>query len=83
MAREVMTREVMAEPGQQNRYDQVLAHYMGGAISPSWSAELLELAPSLLRDRSDRLEVPQRMVPAGAKEAKQDVDTSLNWPNIS
>ena len=76
-------RAVVAEPGQQKRYDQVLAHYLEGAISLSRAAELLELAPSALRNRFNRLEVPQRMAPASAEEAKQDVDTSLNWRDVS
>lgn len=71
------------DPGDQERFNQVIAHYLGEAISLSRAAELLEMAPSTLRDRFDRLDVPRRIAPSGAGEARRDVQTALNWPGDS
>lgn len=71
------------DPGEQERYNQVLAHYLGEAISLGRAAELLEMAPSALRDRFDRLEVPRRIAPSGEEEARRDVQTALNWSGES
>lgn len=75
--------ELAGGAGDQERFNQVIAHYLGRAISLSRAAELLEMAPSALRDRFDRLEVPQRIAPSGAEEARRDVQTALNWPGES
>jgi len=75
--------ELAGVAGDQERFNQVIAHYLRQAISLSRAAELLEMAPSALRDRFDRLEVPRRMAPSGAEEARRDVQTALNWPGDS
>jgi len=75
--------ELTGDPGEQERYNQVLAHYLGEGISLSRAAELLEMAPNVLRDRFDRLNVPRRIAPSGAEEARRDVQTALNWPGES
>lgn len=67
----------------QDRYNQVMAHYLGEAISLSRAAELLEMAPSVLRDRFGRLDVPRRVAPSGAEEAKRDVQAALSWPEAT
>jgi predicted HTH domain antitoxin len=71
------------DPGEQERYNQVLAHYLGEAISLGRAAELLEMVPSALRDRFDRLEVPRRIAPSGEEEARRDVQAALNWSGES
>lgn len=75
--------KLAAEPRSQERFNQVLAHYLAQAISLSRAAELLEMAPSTLRGRFGRLDVPQRIAPSGAEEAKRDVQTALNWPDAA
>ena len=75
--------ELTGEPGDQERYNQVMAHYLGEAISLSRAAELLGMASSVLRDRFDRLDVPRRVAPSGAEEAKRDVQAALNWPEAT
>jgi predicted HTH domain antitoxin/antitoxin (DNA-binding transcriptional repressor) of toxin-antitoxin stability system len=74
---------LVGDPGEQERYNQVLAHYLGQAISLGRAAELLEMAPGALRDRFDRLEVPRRIAPGGEEEARRDVQTALNWSGES
>jgi hypothetical protein len=87
--REIDPRAGLAESeltggvGDQERYNQVLAHYLGEAISLSRAAELLEMAPSVLRDRFDRLDVPRRVAPSEAGEARRDVQTALSWPEVT
>lgn len=75
--------ELEGDPGDQERYNQVIAHYLGEAISLSRAAELLEMPPSVLRDRFDRLDVPQRIAPSGANEARRDVQTARSWSGDS
>lgn len=75
--------ELAGEPGDQDRYNQVMAHYLGEAISLSRAAELLDMAPSVLRDRFDRLDVPRRIAPNGAEEAKRDIQAALSWPDAT
>ena len=82
-ARPEIAPELTGEPGDQERYNQVMAHYLGEAISLSRAAELLGMAPSVLRDRFDRLDVPRRVAPSGAEEAKRDVQAALNWPEAT
>ena len=74
--------KLMGEPRSQERFDQVFAHYLAEAISMSRASELLEMAPSRLRTRFDRLEVPRRVAPLG-KEVTPEVQTALNWPDVA
>jgi len=75
--------ELTGGPGDQDRYNQVMAHYLGEAISLSRAAELLEMVPSVLRGRFGRLDVPRRIAPSGAEEAKRDVQAALSWPEAT
>jgi hypothetical protein len=72
---------VAAASPPQERYNLVLAHYLGGAISLSRAAELLELSWLDLRTRCLRLDIPLRHAPADLAEAKEDVETAMKWPN--
>ena len=74
--------KMVGKPRSQERFNQVIAHYLAEAISLSRASELLEMAPSRLRARFDRLEVPQRVAPVG-KEVRPDVKTALNWPDLA
>ena len=74
--------KLVGEPRSQERFNQVLGHYLAEAISLSRASELLEMAPSTLRARFDRLEVPRRIAPSGQEEASRDVQTVLNWPDV-
>jgi predicted HTH domain antitoxin len=76
-------RKLMGEPRSQERFNQVLAHYLAEAISLSRASELLEMAPNTLRVRFDRLEVPRRIAPSGQEETNRDVQTALNWPDVA
>jgi predicted HTH domain antitoxin len=75
--------KLAGDTGHQERFNQVIAHYLKRAISLSRAAELLEMAPSALRDRFDRLEVPRRIAPSGEEDARRDVQTALNWSGES
>lgn len=68
------------ESDRQARYDQILAHYLAESISLSRAAELLELSPSELRTRFERLGLPQRTAPSDAEEARRDAEVALRWP---
>ena len=72
--------KLVGEPRSQKRFNQVLGHYLAEAISLTRASELLEMAPSTLRARFDRLEVPRRIAPSGQEEASRDVQTASNWP---
>jgi hypothetical protein len=63
----------------QERYNLILAHYLGGAISLARAAELLELSWLDLRTRCLRLDIPLRNAPADLAEAKEDIDTAMKW----
>lgn len=75
--------KLMGEPRSQERFDQVFAHYLAEAISMSRASELLEMAPSRLRARFDRLEIPRRVALLGKEETRHDVQTALNWPDVA
>lgn len=75
--------KLVGDPSGQEQYNQVIAHYLRAAISLSRAAELLEMAPSVLRDRFDRLDVPRRIAPSEADEAKRDVQAALSWPGAA
>ena len=65
--------------GPQNRYDQILAHYLAGAISLARTAELIGLPWLELRTRFLRLDVPLRTAPADLGEAQADVEVAAAW----
>ena len=67
----------LADP--QNRYDQILAHYLAGAISLARTAELVGLPWLELRTRFLRLDVPLRTAPADLGEAQADVEVAAAW----
>lgn len=75
--------KLVGEARSQERFNQVLAHYLAEAISLSRASELLEMAPDTLRARFDRLEVPRRIAPSGREETNRDVQTALNWPDVA
>jgi predicted HTH domain antitoxin len=75
--------EAEGEARSQERFNQVLAHYLAEAISLSRASELLEMTPNTLRVRFDRLEVPRRIAPSGQEETNRDVQTALNWPDVA
>jgi predicted HTH domain antitoxin len=66
-------------PDDQSRYNLVLAHYLGGAISLSRAGELLDLPWLELRIRFTRLGIPLRAAPGTKEEAHDDVLAALNW----
>jgi hypothetical protein len=76
-------RKLMGEPRSQERFNQVFAHYLAEGISLSRASELLEMAPSRLRARFDRLEIPRRVAPLRGEETRHDVQTALNWPDAA
>jgi hypothetical protein len=70
--------ELLADP--QARFDHVLAHYLGGAISLGRAAELLGLPWLDLRTRFLRLDVPVRVSPEGLDEPRAGVKAASAWP---
>lgn len=75
-------QEVEATSDSQERFDLVLAHYLGGAISLSRTAELLDLSWLDLRTRCLRLDVPLRVGPTDLAEAQADVEVAKAWTTI-
>jgi predicted HTH domain antitoxin len=71
--------ESLANLGDQERYDLVIAHYLAGAISLGRAAELLELPWVDLRYRLLRLNVPMRFAPETAEEALEDAQVAGEW----
>jgi predicted HTH domain antitoxin len=57
----------------QERYNLVLMHYLGGAISLGLAAELLELPALVLQMRFARLDIPVQYGPETLEEARADV----------
>ena len=76
-------QEVEATSDSQERFDLVLAHYLGGAISLSRTAELLDLSWLDLRTRCLRLDVPLRVGPTDLDEAQADVEVAEAWATVS
>jgi hypothetical protein len=72
-------RALAALSEEQERYNLVLAHYMGGSISLARTAELLGLSWLTLRARFLRLDVPLRTAPADLTEAQADVEIAESW----
>ena len=67
-------QQVARASDAQERFNQVLAHYLAGAISLGRAAELLELPWLDLRNRFLRLDVPLRTVLTDVHEARLDVE---------
>ena len=76
-------QEVEATADSQERFDSVLAHYLGRAISLSRAAELLDLSWLDLRTRCLRLDVPLRVGPTDLDEAQADVEVAEAWTTIA
>ena len=72
-------RDVELIPDLQGRFDRVLAHYLGGAISLGRAAELLGLSWLDLRTRFLRLDVPVRTWPEDLDKARADVEAASAW----
>lgn len=70
---------VAAVSDPQARFNLVLAHYLGSAISLARAAELLGLPWLDLRTRCLRLDVPLRTAPAELAEAKADFEVAQAW----
>jgi predicted HTH domain antitoxin len=66
---------------EQDRYNLVLSHYLGEAISLGRAAELLDLPWVDLRMRLARLGIPLRLGPATLEEAYQDVRNAITMSN--
>jgi len=71
--------QVAAASDAEERFNLVLAHYLAGAISLGRAAELLELPWADLRIRCQRLDVPLRVAPIDAEEARLDVKEADKW----
>jgi hypothetical protein len=71
--------DALAGLSDQERYDQVIAYYMVGAISLGRAAELLELPWIDLRSRMHRLGVPMRVGPETIEEALEDARIAGEW----
>ncbi len=74
--------EMDAVPDPQARFDLVLAHYLGGAISLGHTAELLGLSWLDLRTRFQRLDMPVRTGPADSNGAQSDVEAAEAWATL-
>jgi len=79
----LLDQEVEATTDSQERFDLVLAHYLGGAISLGRAAELLDLSWLDLRTRCLRLDVPLRVGPTDLDEAQADVKVAEAWATVS
>ena len=73
--------EATSDP--QERFDLVLAHYLAGVISLGRAAELLDLSWLDLRTRCLRLDVPLRVGPTDADEARADAGVAEDWAAVS
>ncbi len=72
-------RDVAGISDPQDRFNLVLAHYLGGAISLGRAAELLGLSWLDLRTRCLRLDVPLRTAPGELSEARADAEAAEAW----
>jgi len=64
---------------QQQVYELVLAHYLGGAISLGRAAELLALPALDLQMRFRRLDVPLNLGASDEETAIDEADTARNF----
>jgi len=72
-------RDVAELSDPQDRFNLVLAHYLGGAVSLGRAAELLGLSWLDLRTRCLRLDVPLRTAPGELSEARADAEAAEAW----
>ncbi|MFC2015576.1 hypothetical protein ACFLUM_01445 [Chloroflexota bacterium] len=73
----VSDEQAAAVPKTQDRFDLVLAHYLGGAISRGRVAELLGLPELDLRTRFLRLDVLSSTAPADPSGIEPDVESGV------
>jgi prevent-host-death family protein len=66
---------VQAVTDLQARYNLVIAHYLADAVTLSRTAELLGFPAYDLRLRFVRLDVPLRLGPATAEDARAEIET--------
>jgi predicted HTH domain antitoxin len=66
---------------EQERYNLVLAHYLGEAISLGRAAELLNLPWVDLRMRLARLDIPLFLGPRDIEELRAEIKAIEQWEN--
>jgi predicted HTH domain antitoxin/predicted RNA-binding protein len=71
--------EALSGLEEQERYQQVVAHYLAGGISLGRAAELLELPWVDLRARLQRLGVPILAGPESVDELRQEIKALKAW----
>jgi predicted HTH domain antitoxin len=74
-----LPEEALLEATAQARYDQVIAHYLAGALSLGRAAELLELPWADLRARLSRLGLPILLGPENISELQAEMDALTKW----
>jgi prevent-host-death family protein len=74
-----LPEEALLEASAQARYDQVIAHYLAGALSLGRAAELLELPWADLRARLSRLGLPILLGPENISELQAEMDALTKW----
>jgi predicted HTH domain antitoxin len=71
--------EALLKASPQERYDQVIAHYLAGALSLGRAAELLDLPWADLRARLSRLGLPILLGPETIDELRAEIDAVSKW----
>ncbi|MBI2942534.1 MAG: type II toxin-antitoxin system prevent-host-death family antitoxin [Chloroflexi bacterium] len=71
--------QVAAIRDPQERYDLVIAYYLGESISLSRAAELLQVPWFELRLRFHHLDVPMHVAPATLEELRAEVKALEAW----
>jgi len=71
--------DVQQAGGEQERYNLVMAQYLGEAISLGRAAELLDLPWMDLRLRLARLGIPLRLGPQTIEELRAEIEAIENW----
>jgi len=66
--------DVQQAGGEQERYNLVMAHYLGEAISLGRAAELLDLPWMDLRLRLARLGIPLRLGPQSIEDLRAEIE---------
>ena len=64
---------------EQELYNLVMAHYLGGAISLGRAAELLKLPWVDLRMRMTSLGIPLRVGPETIEELREEIEAIEKW----
>jgi len=72
-------QEVEQAETEQDRYNLVLAYYLGEVISLGRAAELLELSWLDLRLRLARLGIPMRLGPQTKEEILVEIEAMKKW----